>query len=266
MPARPRATQRLEKMCPSACSAGCGQRQFTETSQTCCDPAAPRGAASVRRNSMFFGRRELLVLAAGLSVGCNRSAPTVTARVAGLAGAQPGRAHRAQWRGRDFQPALFEVDIGIQQAVSEHQDQLPADWLGGRELGRSSPDHRFWRDAAPMKDDESKQAPARMYHIPANHRRGGHQYSCPRSRAAQACPRCGGGDLQARSKNGTTPDRGTTRRPAARQGYFGGVPHRRQGTNQRIHRLPFGGQLRVERQVGAGQERQMAGRYRRQGQ
>src|SRR5215217_9702243 len=58
--------------CASGRRPGRARGQFTETSQICFGPAAPIGPASVRRNPMFFGRRELLVLAAGLTFACNK--------------------------------------------------------------------------------------------------------------------------------------------------------------------------------------------------
>ncbi len=120
---------------------------------------------------MFFGRRELLVLAAGLSFACNKAGPTgdnkgsaaTPAPVASQAG--PIMLNGA---GATFPYPLYS------KWIAEYNKQFPNVRINYQSIGSGGGIRQiiagtvdFGATDAPMKEDEAKQAPGKLFHIPA---------------------------------------------------------------------------------------------------
>jgi phosphate transport system substrate-binding protein len=118
---------------------------------------------------MSFGRRELLVLAAGLSFGCskpagdNKSGSPAPAPASSQAG--PINLNGA---GATFPYPLYS------KWIAEYNKQFPNIRINYQSIGSGGGIRQiiagtvdFGATDAPMKDDESKQAPGKLLHIPA---------------------------------------------------------------------------------------------------
>jgi phosphate transport system substrate-binding protein len=143
--------------------------QFTQSSPICFDPAAPLRAASDRTIPMFFRRRELLVLAAGLSFACNKSAPDRD----GKAGSPAPVSSQAGPVALNGAGATFPYPL-YSKWIAEYNKQFPNVRINYQSIGSGGGIRQiiagtvdFGATDAPMKDDEAKQAPGKLFHIPA---------------------------------------------------------------------------------------------------
>jgi phosphate transport system substrate-binding protein len=119
---------------------------------------------------MFFGRRELLVLAAGLSFGCNKPAPSADSKGGGAASPAPSQAAAVSLNGAG---ATFPYPL-YSKWISEYNKQFPNIRINYQSIGSGGGIRQviagtvdFGATDAPMKDDEAKQAPGKLLHIPA---------------------------------------------------------------------------------------------------
>jgi phosphate transport system substrate-binding protein len=119
---------------------------------------------------MFFGRRELLVLAAGLSFGCNKPAPSADGKGGGAASPAPSQAAAVSLNGAG---ATFPYPL-YSKWISEYNKQFPNIRINYQSIGSGGGIRQviagtvdFGASDAPMKDDEAKQAPGKLLHIPA---------------------------------------------------------------------------------------------------
>lgn len=118
---------------------------------------------------MFFGRRELLVLVAGLSFGCNK-APPPTENKAGTPAPSPSQAAPVSLNGAG---ATFPNPL-YSKWIAEYNKEFPNIRINYQPIGSGGGIRQiiagtvdFGATDAPMKDDESKQAPGKLFHIPA---------------------------------------------------------------------------------------------------
>jgi phosphate transport system substrate-binding protein len=119
---------------------------------------------------MFFGRRELLVLAAGLSFGCNKPAPSADSKGGSAPSPVPSQAAPVALNGAG---ATFPNPL-YSKWISEYNKQFPNIKINYQPIGSGGGIRQiiagtvdFGATDAPMKDDESKQAPGKLFHIPA---------------------------------------------------------------------------------------------------
>jgi phosphate transport system substrate-binding protein len=118
---------------------------------------------------MFFGRRELLVLAAGLTFACNKPAPAPDNKAATPAPVASEAAPVAlNGAGATFPNPLYS------KWIAEYNKQFPNIRINYQPIGSGGGIRQiiagtvdFGATDAPMKDDESKQAPGKIHHIPA---------------------------------------------------------------------------------------------------
>ena len=119
---------------------------------------------------MFFGRRELLVLAAGLSFACNKPAPSGDSKGGSAASPVPSQAAAVSLNGAG---ATFPYPL-YSKWISEYNKQFPNIRINYQSIGSGGGIRQviagtvdFGATDAPMKDDEAKQAPGKLLHIPA---------------------------------------------------------------------------------------------------
>jgi phosphate transport system substrate-binding protein len=119
---------------------------------------------------MFFGRRELLVLAAGLSFGCNKPAPSADSKGGSAPSPVPSQAAPVALNGAG---ATFPNPL-YSKWIAEYNKQFPNVKINYQPIGSGGGIRQiiagtvdFGATDAPMKDDESKQAPGKLFHIPA---------------------------------------------------------------------------------------------------
>lgn len=121
---------------------------------------------------MFFGRRELLVLAAGLSFSCNKPAPTADSKGGSAPAPAPVPSQAApislNGAGATFPNPLYS------KWIAEYNKQFPNIKINYQPIGSGGGIRQiiagtvdFGATDAPMKEDESKQAPGKLFHIPA---------------------------------------------------------------------------------------------------
>jgi phosphate transport system substrate-binding protein len=120
---------------------------------------------------MFFGRRELLVLAAGLSFACNKPAGGEAEK--GKAASPvpvPSQATPISLNGAG---ATFPYPL-YSKWMAEYNKQFPNIRINYQSIGSGGGIRQiiagtvdFGATDAPMKDDEAKQAPGKLFHIPA---------------------------------------------------------------------------------------------------
>jgi phosphate transport system substrate-binding protein len=116
---------------------------------------------------MFFGRRELLVLAAGFSFACNKSASDSDSKGAAPVPSQAGPIN-LNGAGATFPFPLYS------KWMAEYNTHFPNIRINYQSIGSGGGIRQiiagtvdFGATDAPMKDDESKQAPGKLFHIPA---------------------------------------------------------------------------------------------------
>ncbi len=116
---------------------------------------------------MFFGRRQLLVLAAGLSFACNK--PAGGENKAGSPAPIPSQAGPISLNGAGatFSFALYS------KWIAEYNKQFPNVQINYQSIGSGGGIRQiiagtvdFGATDAPMKEDEAKQAPGKLLHIP----------------------------------------------------------------------------------------------------
>ena len=120
---------------------------------------------------MFFGRRELLVLAAGLSFACNKPAPAGDNKGSAASPAPvPSQAGPVTLNGAG---ATFPYPL-YSKWIAEYNKQFPNIRINYQSIGSGGGIRQiiagtvdFGATDAPMKDDEAKQAPGKLFHIPA---------------------------------------------------------------------------------------------------
>lgn len=120
---------------------------------------------------MFFGRRELLVLAAGLSFGCNKpAAPAGDTKGGSAPSPVPSQAEPISLNGAG---ATFPYPL-YSKWIAEYNKQFPNIRINYQSIGSGGGIRQiiagtvdFGATDAPMKDDEAKQAPGKLLHIPA---------------------------------------------------------------------------------------------------
>jgi phosphate transport system substrate-binding protein len=119
---------------------------------------------------MFFGRRELLLLAAGLSFGCNKSAPPTDSKAASAPAPVPSQAGPIALNGAG---ATFPNPL-YSKWIAEYNKQFPNIRINYQPIGSGGGIRQiiagtvdFGATDAPMKEDEAKQAPGKLFHIPA---------------------------------------------------------------------------------------------------
>jgi phosphate transport system substrate-binding protein len=120
---------------------------------------------------MFFGRRELLVLAAGLSFACNKpAAPAGDTKGGSAPSPVPSQAGPISLNGAG---ATFPYPL-YSKWIAEYNKQFPNIRINYQSIGSGGGIRQiiagtvdFGATDAPMKDDESKQAPGKLLHIPA---------------------------------------------------------------------------------------------------
>jgi phosphate transport system substrate-binding protein len=117
---------------------------------------------------MFFGRRELLVLAAGLSFACNK--PAGGENKAGSPAPIPSQAGPISLNGAG---ATFPYPL-YSKWIAEYNKQFPNIQINYQSIGSGGGIRQiiagtvdFGATDAPMKADEAKQAPGKLLHIPA---------------------------------------------------------------------------------------------------
>jgi phosphate transport system substrate-binding protein len=147
------------------------QKLVTQLSRSCCGDAARGRRASVRRNPMFFGRRELLVLAAGFSFACSK--PDAGGEKAAGAGGPAPVASQAAPISLNGAGATFPYPL-YSKWISEYNKQHPNIRINYQSIGSGGGIRQiiagtvdFGATDAPMKDDEAKQATGKLWHIPA---------------------------------------------------------------------------------------------------
>lgn len=119
---------------------------------------------------MFFGRRNLLVLAAGLALACNKPAPEGEKKAgAGTPAPVPSQAGPIMLNGAG---ATFPYPL-YSKWIAEYNKQFPNIKINYQSIGSGGGIRQiiagtvdFGATDAPMKDDESKQAPGKLFHIP----------------------------------------------------------------------------------------------------
>jgi phosphate transport system substrate-binding protein len=119
---------------------------------------------------MFFGRRCLLVLVAGLSFACNKSAPA-----AGAGGEKAAPAPISSAAGPitlNGAGATFPFPL-YSKWIAEYNKQFPNIRINYQSIGSGGGIRQiiagtvdFGATDAPMKEDEAKQAPGKLFHIP----------------------------------------------------------------------------------------------------
>lgn len=119
---------------------------------------------------MFFGRRELLVLAAGLSFGCNKPAAPSDGKAGSAPAPVASQATPVLLRGAG---ATFPNPL-YSKWISEYNKEFPNIRVNYEPIGSGGGIKQiivgtvdFGATDAPMKEDESKQAPGKLFHIPA---------------------------------------------------------------------------------------------------
>ena len=119
---------------------------------------------------MFFGRRELLVLAAGLTFACNKPAPSTDSKGGRAPSPAPSQAAPVSLNGAG---ATFPYPL-YSKWISEYNKQFPNIRINYQSIGSGGGIRQviagtvdFGATDAPMKDDEAKQAPGKLLHIPA---------------------------------------------------------------------------------------------------
>jgi len=119
---------------------------------------------------MFFGRRRLLVLAAGLSFGCNKAASPTENKAGSAPSPVPSQAKPVALNGAG---ATFPNPL-YSKWISEYNKQFPNIKINYQPIGSGGGIRQiiagtvdFGATDAPMKDDEVKQAPGKLFHIPA---------------------------------------------------------------------------------------------------
>jgi len=119
---------------------------------------------------MFFGRRELLVLAAGLSFACNKPTPSADSKGGSAPSPVPSQAAPVALNGAG---ATFPYPL-YSKWISEYNKQFPNIRINYQSIGSGGGIRQviagtvdFGASDAPMKDDEAKQAPGKLLHIPA---------------------------------------------------------------------------------------------------
>jgi phosphate transport system substrate-binding protein len=117
---------------------------------------------------MFLGRRELLVLAAGLSLSCNK--PSDKEGKAGAPAPVPSQAGPITLNGAG---ATFPYPL-YSKWMAEYNKEFPNIRINYQSIGSGGGIRQiiagtvdFGASDAPMKADESKQAPGKLLHIPA---------------------------------------------------------------------------------------------------
>jgi phosphate transport system substrate-binding protein len=118
---------------------------------------------------MFFRRRELLILAAGLSFACNKPSGDSKGS-AGNPAPIPSQATPVTLNGAG---ATFPYPL-YSKWIAEYNKQFPNIRINYQSIGSGGGIRQiiagtvdFGATDAPMKDDESKQAPGKLFHIPA---------------------------------------------------------------------------------------------------
>jgi phosphate transport system substrate-binding protein len=116
---------------------------------------------------MNFGRRELLVLAAGLAASCNK--PEGKGDSGGSAAPIPSQASPIALNGAG---ATFPFPL-YSKWIDEYNKQFPNVRINYQSIGSGGGIRQiiagtvdFGATDAPMKEDESKQAPGKLFHIP----------------------------------------------------------------------------------------------------
>jgi phosphate transport system substrate-binding protein len=116
---------------------------------------------------MFLGRRQLLVLAAGLSFACNK--PAGGENKAGSPAPIPSQAGPISLNGAG---ATFPYPL-YSKWIAEYNKQFPNIRINYQSIGSGGGIRQvvagtvdFGATDAPMKDDEAKQAPGKLLHIP----------------------------------------------------------------------------------------------------
>lgn len=117
---------------------------------------------------MFFGRRALLVLTAGLAFACNKT--DATAEKGGSSPAPiPSQAGPVSLNGAG---ATFPYPL-YSKWIAEYNKQFPNVRINYQSIGSGGGIRQvvagtvdFGATDAPMKDDEAKQAPGKLLHIP----------------------------------------------------------------------------------------------------
>lgn len=120
---------------------------------------------------MFFGRRELLVLTAGLAFACNKPAGGEGEKgKAGSVAPIPSQAGPISLNGAG---ATFPYPL-YSKWISEYNKQFPNIRINYQSIGSGGGIRQiiagtvdFGATDAPMKEDESKQATGKLFHIPA---------------------------------------------------------------------------------------------------
>jgi phosphate transport system substrate-binding protein len=118
---------------------------------------------------MFFGRRQLLVLAAGLTFACNKPAPAGDKASGAAPAPVPSQAGPVTLNGAG---ATFPNPL-YSKWNSEYSKANPSIKINYQSIGSGGGIRQiiagtvdFGATDAPMKDDESKQAPGKLFHIP----------------------------------------------------------------------------------------------------
>jgi phosphate transport system substrate-binding protein len=118
---------------------------------------------------MFFGRRELLVLAAGLTFACNKPAGGEGEKKGGSPAPIPSQAGPISLNGAG---ATFPYPL-YSKWIAEYNKQFPNIQINYQSIGSGGGIRQiiagtvdFGATDAPMKADEAKQAPGKLLHIP----------------------------------------------------------------------------------------------------
>jgi phosphate transport system substrate-binding protein len=119
---------------------------------------------------MFFGRRQLLVLAAGLAFGCNKAGDGDKKGAGNSAAPVASQAAAISLNGAG---ATFPYPL-YSKWIAEYNKQFPNIKINYQSIGSGGGIRQiiagtvdFGATDAPMKDDEAKQAPGKLLHIPA---------------------------------------------------------------------------------------------------
>jgi phosphate transport system substrate-binding protein len=119
---------------------------------------------------MSFGRRELLVLAAGLTFACNKPAGGEGEKKGGSAAPISSQAGPISLNGAG---ATFPFPL-YSKWMAEYNKQYPNIRINYQSIGSGGGIRQiiagtvdFGASDAPMKDDEAKQATGKLFHIPA---------------------------------------------------------------------------------------------------
>jgi phosphate transport system substrate-binding protein len=118
---------------------------------------------------MFFGRRNLLVLAAGLALACNKPAAEADKKAGSGPAPVPSQAGAVALNGAG---ATFPYPL-YSKWISEYNKQFPNVKINYQSIGSGGGIRQiiagtvdFGATDAPMKEDEAKQAPGKLFHIP----------------------------------------------------------------------------------------------------